>query len=101
MLGGMMACHSSKKIVTAEKPPEISPELKSAQAKVPGITMDHLIAGGKIYVQDCTRCHALKEPSDYTKEQWDLILKRMFIKAQIADEKEKTLIRDYVMAKSK
>lgn len=103
LLAGIMACHSTKKIATVEAPkvPEVSPELQHAQAKVPGITMDRLTAGSKTYIQDCARCHALKEPSNYTMEQWDPILKRMYLKAKITDEGEQTLIRDYVMAKSK
>lgn len=101
LLASIVACHSTKKITTAEKSPEISPELQHAQAKIPGITMDRLTSGSKIYAQDCTRCHALKEPANYTIEQWEPILTRMYIKANITDEGEKTLIRDYVIAKSK
>ncbi len=74
---GIMACHSTKKITTIEKPPEISPELQHAQAKVPGITMDRLTSGSKVYTQNCTACHALKEPANYTMEQWEPILMRM------------------------
>jgi cytochrome c5 len=101
LLAGMVACHSSKKITATKKPPEVNTELQHAQAKVPGITMERLTSGGKVYAQDCARCHSLKEPSNYTMEQWDPILKSMYKKAKLTDENEKTLIRDYVMAKSK
>jgi hypothetical protein len=43
----------------------------------------------------------MKEPANYTVEQWEPILLRMVVKAELTDEHEKTLIRDYVTAKSK
>ena len=100
LVAGMMACHSSRKITTPVEA-EISPELKLARTKVPGITQEQLTTGSKIYIQDCAVCHALKEPSDYSMQQWEPILQRMYVKAKISDEGEKKLIRDYVMAKSK
>ena len=103
LLAGMMACHSSKKMAApqAAKAPEVNPELQHAQAKVPGITMDRLTEGSKVYAQNCAKCHSLKDPANYTMERWDPILKRMFPKAKVTDEAQQNLIRDYVMAKSK
>jgi cytochrome c5 len=123
LLAGMMACSSSSKIkktaattsttvqakdttattttTTTTTVTTTDPEFAKAMVKVPGITSERLIEGNKIYMQDCTRCHAMKEPSNYTPEQWEPILLRMFVKAKLSDEHEKTLIRDYVMAKSK
>ena len=100
---GMMACHATKNATTTvtEKAPEVSPELRMAQAKVPGITMERIEHGNKLYVADCGKCHALKEPGNYTMERWDPILKKMYVKAKITDEADQAAIRDYVMAKSK
>jgi hypothetical protein len=116
LLTGLMACSSSSKIkktntvaATSTTPVEVStipvtpvdPELEKAMIKVPGITAERLAEGQKIYMQDCTRCHAMKDPANYTPLQWEPILVRMFANAKLTDEHEKTLIRDYVMAKSK
>lgn len=76
-------------------------ELKHAQLKVPGITMERFDAGKKLYVLNCSGCHSLKKPDKYSTEQWKPILQKMFIKAKLTDEKEKILIIDYVVAKSK
>ena len=114
LLTGMMACSSSSKIkktttVAPTTPVEVAtipvtpvdPELEKAMIKVPGITAERLAEGQKVYMQDCTRCHAMKDPANYTPIQWEPILVRMFANAKLTDDHEKTLIRDYVMAKSK
>jgi hypothetical protein len=122
LVTGMMACSSSSKIkkTTAVTVPTTTvdsttvttttttttvsatdPVMAKAMMKVPGITSERLAEGQKIYMQDCTKCHAMKEPGNYTPDQWEPILLRMFAKAKISDEHEKTLIRDYVIAKSK
>jgi len=94
------ACSSSKNSVSTPKP-EVNPELLSARAKVPGITLQELADGKKLFVERCSNCHALKNPSDYTPQQWDPILVRMTMKAHISDEGQKLLIRNYLVANSK
>ncbi len=89
------ACTSSKKNIDANT------ELAKAQIKVPGITIEQLSYGKKSYIRDCTACHALKNPAKYTVVQWLPILKKMFVKAKVADSTERKLIADYVIAKSK
>jgi cytochrome c2 len=79
----------------------INPELERAQAKVPGITMKDLSAGRSLFIERCSNCHALKNPSDYTPQQWEPILARMTMKAHIYDDAQKLLIRNYVVANSK
>ncbi len=41
--------------------------------------------GKVIYMRDCTRCHEEKKIENYTQAQWDNILPRMVIKAQLDD----------------
>ena len=122
LVTGMMACSSSSKIkkTTAVTVPTTTvdsttvttttttttvsatdPEMAKAMMKVPGITAERLTEGQKVYVQDCTKCHALKDPANYTPQQWEPILVKMFANAKLTDEHEKGLIRDYVLAKSK
>lgn len=91
------ACSSSKKNNAEEK----NTELISARKKVPGITIQQLRLGDKTYTRDCSGCHALHKPSEFTAEQWHPILVKMFVKAKISDNETKALITDYVIAKSK
>lgn len=90
------ACNTSK-ISTREK----EDPLIAARARVPGITLQQLTAGSKIYTRDCSGCHQLHNPLEYTTEQWHPILTRMFVKAQLNDSATKALITNYVIAKSK
>jgi cytochrome c5 len=96
----MNGCSSSKKNSTEEKN-ETNIELISARKKVPGITMQQLRLGNKIYIRDCSGCHALHKPSEFTAEKWPPILDTMFVKAKISDSATKALITDYLIAKSK
>ncbi len=95
------ACTSSKKINIQEKNPDANVELILANKKVPGITMQQLRLGNKIYTRDCSGCHALHKPSEFTAEQWHPILTKMFVKSKISDSATKALITRYVIAKSK
>ncbi|MEP6927889.1 MAG: hypothetical protein ABI834_09650 [Ginsengibacter sp.] len=100
---GFISCTSASKNknTSGSTPMRERVELPTAQIKVPGITIEKLDAGKKLYVMDCTSCHAMKHPSNYTMDQWDTILPKMYIKSKMSDENQKKLIRDYVMAKSK
>lgn len=113
----LMACHTTKIPVTENKTVskttvtttttttattnEVDPKWTKAQTKVPGITMQELENGKKLYVQNCASCHALKNTEDFTADEWEPIVTRMLRKAHISDEKEKKLIHDYVVASSK
>lgn len=76
------------------------PELVKAAIKG-SITAERLAEGKKIYIQRCTKCHSMKDPANYTVQQWEPILVKMFVNTRLADEHDKTLIREYVIAKSK
>jgi cytochrome c5 len=109
LIAGLAACHASKNSTTTKTTPppsdktvvEVNPELVSAQAKVPGITMQELTDGKKLFVERCSNCHELKNPGDYTAQQWEPIVAKMTRKAHISDEGQKLLIRNYVVAYSK
>ena len=101
LVAGLFACTSTSKSNSAVQNSNETPELIKAQAKVPGITFERFSSGKKMYVRDCSGCHALKDPSHYSVEQWHPILTRMFVKSKITDSAQKSLITDYVLAKSK
>ncbi len=96
----MSGCSSSKKNI-GEENKETNIELISAREKVPGITIQQLRLGNKMYIRDCSGCHALHKPSEFTAEKWHPILDTMFVKAKISDSATKVLITGYVIAKSK
>lgn len=100
----LTACSSSKNNINTSNNKtvaEVNPELVYAQAKVPGITIKELTDGKKLYIERCSNCHALKNPADYTSQQWESILVRMTMRAHIYDEAQKLLIRNYLVAHSK
>ena len=93
------ACTSSKN--TDTKKDDANPELILAKERVPGITMEQLKHGGRLYTRNCSACHALHKPSQYTAQQWHPILVKMFLKSKIRDSATTTLITNYLVAKSK
>lgn len=93
------ACTSSKN--TDTKKDESNPELILAKERVPGITIEQLKHGNRVYIRKCSSCHALHKPSQYTAEQWHPILVKMFERSKVRDSTTKALITEYLVAKSK
>ena len=89
------ACAATSKFApTAE-------ELPAMQAKAPGITYDDALHGYKLYAANCSNCHRLHNPKEYTALKWNKILPEMFQKAKITNDDQHQLIRNYLAAKSK
>ena len=76
-------------------------DLFLAQQRIPGITMTDLQRGYKMYSLNCSGCHRLHDPVEYTAGQWKPILDKMFVKARLSDDRQKQLISNYLVAKSK
>ena len=79
---GMLIYSCSKKLVmpSGEEKKGLTPELAE---------------GKDLFVNNCAKCHSLKNPNNYTAEEWRPILLRMQKKAKISDpEREK--IYNYV-----
>ena len=57
--------------------------------------IDELAKGRKLYVANCSSCHALYLPEKFTKAEWTKNVDEMAPKAKITD-KEKQLILAYV-----
>lgn len=71
------------------------------QQRVPGITIGEAQQGFKLYKFNCSGCHYLHKPNDYTINGWEKVLPEMLSRAKITSEKEQQLIRNYLFAKSK
>ena len=76
-------------------------DLTKAVEKVPGITLTELQQGYKLYTIKCSACHRLHDPAEFTSQKWEPILLKMFGKAKITEENQKTLIHNYIITKSK
>jgi hypothetical protein len=99
LLFAVAACTPSNNL-NKEKD-DANTELLLAREKVPGITMEQLKQGNRMYIRKCSGCHALHKPSQFTPQQWHPILIKMFEKAKVKDSTTKVLIRNYLVAKSR
>lgn len=89
------ACTATSKFAPA------ADELPAMQSKMPGISFDRAMQGYKLYATNCSNCHRLHNPKEYTAIEWKKILPEMFDKAKLKNEENQTLLRNYVIAKSK
>src|SRR6476469_8733153 len=109
-LTGTMACNSSSKLAKTATPeigsgqmasvtvspeaansipaPVTDPELVKATIKS-SMTAKRMSEGKKIYIQRCTKCHSMKDPANYTVQQWEPVLARMFVRSRLSDEHDK------------
>jgi hypothetical protein len=74
--------------------PSISDEYKS------NISLDSLIKGRKLYINNCGACHNLYLPEKFTSREWSYNVERMQDRAKI-DSVQKELIVSYLKIKSK
>lgn len=85
--------------VTPLQPKET--DIQHMQEKVPGLTLEDAQRGFKLYKYNCAGCHNLHKPTEFTPEGWKKILPEMLGKAKISSEKDRELLKNYLLAKSK
>lgn len=56
--------------------------------KIPGLTLEQLAAGKTNFEQQCSKCHALKNPAKRNETQWRQVVPKMAAKAQKKAGKE-------------
>lgn len=56
--------------------------------------------GSSLYSSKCSRCHAAKDPANYTWSQWGGILKKMIPNAKLTNDEE-DYVRAYIKANCK
>ena len=76
-------------------------DLAVIQQKIPGVSLEEVKQGFRLYKFNCSGCHYLHKPNDYTTSGWEKVLPEMLGRAKITSEKEQQLIRNYLFAKSK
>jgi len=79
---GMVVVSCSKKLV-----------MPSGEVKK-GLTPE-LAEGKELFVNNCAKCHSLKNPNDYSPEEWKPILDKMAKRAHLSDA-EKQKVYNYV-----
>lgn len=62
----------------------------------PGTTHGDLLEGRRLYVENCSGCHGLKSPKDYTEDQWKDNVREMRERAKIK-ETDSQLILKYLI----
>jgi cytochrome c5 len=88
IVGLLVACSSSKKAV-AESKTETATEVVAVEMT------PELVAGETIFNNKCGKCHALPEPSRYSKERWVPIMNSMAKKSKLSDD-DRDLVYNYV-----
>ena len=63
------------------------------------ISLDTLLMGRKLYIDNCASCHTLYLPERFTARKWEMELNEMQKKAKINDH-QKVIILKYLTSKS-
>lgn len=93
LAAGIAGCAAGKaSLPTAE-------ELSASGTLPRGADMDALRRGRNVLVTECTGCHRLFLPGEYSPEQWRAIVKRMAVRASLSDDQAADLVR-YLSASS-
>ena len=72
----------------------------SVEAQKTGISLDTLIMGREMYVNNCGSCHSLFLPEQYTKSKWRVHLDSMQLRSGINDQQKEVILK-YIESKSK
>lgn len=91
----------SKKISPAQQTAKV-PDVQTTTTTVPATRSIDVVAdqGKQVYQAKCGKCHGLKNPGDFTSDQWDGILKKMAPNARLTSE-ETEQVTAYVRSLAK
>src|SRR6185295_3950795 len=76
----------------ATLPQPLMEDAARASVQWPGLKLEDLQNGRKLYVGNCGACHALYLPSEYGNDRWDKIMMKMQFKAKIDDKAASTIL---------
>ena len=94
----MFSC--SKKMAASKSTPVVVVEAAPKKSEVEVNNAVMVASGQKLFVGKCARCHALKDPALYTKQEWVGHVNEMAPKANATDD-EKAQILAYVQYNAK
>jgi hypothetical protein len=49
--------------------------------------------GAQLWAENCTRCHNVRPPSQYSDQQWDLIVTHMRLRANLTGQESREIIK--------
>lgn len=79
---------SEPSVVVTPPPPPPPPDTLAVAATPPPAVG----AGKELFLAKCGRCHALKQPENYTAERWTGIMEKMAPKARLTDDEKKNVV---------
>jgi len=62
-------------------------------AKSSGISIDTLLKGRELYINNCGACHNLYLPNKHTDREWEETMKSMQKKAKITDSQASIILK--------
>ncbi|MCB0834974.1 MAG: hypothetical protein KDC45_16010 [Bacteroidetes bacterium] len=68
----------------------------TAEHVSPDTTLEELVEGRRLYVSNCSSCHALRLPEKYDEETWRKEIDEMGQRAEL-DQDTKALILKYLL----
>ena len=80
--------------------PPTSSELNQLKQSNPETDTSTIVRGYDVYARSCHKCHGLKNPANFTNEQWNKILPVMAKRAKLTQD-EVGLVHTYVTTFSK
>jgi mono/diheme cytochrome c family protein len=85
---------------TTPPPPPAAPAPPAPPVEASKPTAEMIASGQKVFEANCGKCHALKNPGDYTQQRWVGLVNWMGPKAKISDS-DKALVLAYVQHNAK
>ena len=90
----LVACGGAKVITITQA------DAERVTTKFPGVTMQELQEGQKLYAANCVQCHKLFAPGRYTEKTWNEIIPGMSKAAKIDAKTQETITR-YILTFAK
>ena len=95
-----LSCSSSKSTTDSKFAKAPIPDVQMlpvAQMKYPGITLESLTEGHRIYTNECTNCHGVKSVKSEPESEWLSIIDRMAPKANLSPDQKKKVL-EYILS---
>jgi mono/diheme cytochrome c family protein len=80
--------------------PPSSSELNQLKQSNPAVDTSNIVRGYDLFSRNCQKCHRLKNPANFTEEEWDKILPKMAKRTKLTSD-EVGLVHTYVTTFSK
>jgi hypothetical protein len=79
-------------------PPPTEADALRASSRYPGITVQDLSRGRRMYVEHCSGCHALVRPQIKGPDEWPKLVAEMTERAKLNESTAQEILRYLVVA---